>query len=462
MTGVPVARAVRPVHADPGRIDRVPVPDLCCLWAEEPATTPMIIALAGTVEGGSLTDASGQELADRVRRHVAARLHRAPKLRRMLLPTRLGQGSMAWIDAPSFDIAQHVTLAEPPDPVDEAGFLDWCAQRSILPIDRSRPLWRIDVIPGLPRGRIGLLVAVHHVVADGLRGVAMMTGLFDPTPEAGGPDAVPPWQPRPAPTGAELIGDNLRRRTVAVRRMIRGLPELPARLRTIRALATETRARAAPAPALAGPVGSRRRMTVIRLPLAELRRGAHARDVTINDVLLAAVTTGLRDLLSAQGDCPENLVLRASVPVGARDGGAGGMIVAPLPVGVQDPDTRLRLVREETRRRKRHPDEGIAAMLTMPPGLARLGVLWAKHTATSHINLYVTNVPGPSQPLHLAGARLLDVAPLAPLVAGVPLSVTALSYHDVLAVSLLADPSAVDLTALDAGVRHGFRDYLHA
>jgi hypothetical protein len=51
MTGVRVARAVRPVYADPGRIDRIPVPDLCCLWAEDPAT-PMIIALAGTVEGG--------------------------------------------------------------------------------------------------------------------------------------------------------------------------------------------------------------------------------------------------------------------------------------------------------------------------------------------------------------------------------------------------------------------------
>jgi diacylglycerol O-acyltransferase len=100
------------------------------------------------------------------------------------------------------------------------------------------------------------------------------------------------------------------------------------------------------------------------------------------------------------------------VPVGAHDGSAGGMLVAPLPAGIEDNEERLRLICAQTRRRKQHPDEGIAAMLSMPPSLARLGVLWGRHTASSHINLYVTNVPGPRQPL--AGARIADVAPLAP------------------------------------------------
>jgi Wax ester synthase/diacylglycerol acyltransferase catalytic domain len=58
----------------------------------------------------------------------------------VLPPTRLGQGSMAWVDAQDFDVADHVMLVEPAHPVDEAGFLTWCAQRSILPLDRRRPL----------------------------------------------------------------------------------------------------------------------------------------------------------------------------------------------------------------------------------------------------------------------------------------------------------------------------------
>lgn len=450
-----------PARAGAGKIDRVPVPDLCCLWAEEPAT-PMVIALVAVLDGGRFEGLSGAQLAHRVRGHVAARLHRAPMLRRVLLPTRLGQGSMAWVDAPHFEVADHVVLVAPPEPLDERGFLTWCAQRSILPLDRRRPLWRMDVVPGLAGGRVGLLVAVHHVVADGLRGVAMMTGLFDATPEAvdDADTRMPLWRPRPVPTGPELVADNLRRRAAAASRVVRGLPELPARLRSLRALTNEARSRSVPAPALTGPVGSRRRMAVLRLPLAALRRAAHDRDATINDLLLAAVTAGLHDLLSERGECPRDLVLRASVPVGARDGRPGGMLVAPLAVGIEDRDARLRLICEQTRRGKQHPDEGIAAMLTMPPSLARLGVLWARHAASSHINLYVTNVPGPLEPLYVAGARVLDVAPLAPLVAGVPFSVTALSYDGLLAVSLLADPDAVDLPALEAGVGRGFGDFL--
>jgi len=346
--------------------------------------------------------------------------------------------------------------------LDEAGLLTWCAQRSILSLDRSRPLWRMDVVPGLSEGRVGLLVAVHHVVADGLRGVAMMTGLFDATPEVtdDADTPVPPWRPQPVPTGRELLADNLRRRAAGARRVVHGLPTLPARLRPLRALTAEARTRSMSVPALVGPIGSRRRIAVLRLPVAALRRAAHDRDATINDLLLAAVTAGLHDLLGARDECPRDLVLRASVPVGARDGSAGGMLVAPLPVGVDDSEERLRLICAQTRRRKQHPDEGIAAMLTLPVSLARLGVLWARHAASSHINLYVTNVPGPPRPLYVAGARVVDVAPLAPLVAGVPLSVTALSYDGVLAVSLLADPAAVDIAVLEAGVRRGFGDYL--
>jgi hypothetical protein len=92
----------------------------------------------------------------------------------------------------------------------------------------------------------------------------------------------------------------------------------------------------------------------------------------------------------------------------------------------------------------------------MPASLARLGVLWARRAAASHINLYVTNVPGPAGPLFLAGARLRDVVPLAPLVAGVRLSVTALSYDGTLSVALLADESISDLPILARGVRSGF------
>ena len=82
-----------------------------------------------------------------------------------------------------------------------------------------------------------------------------------------------------------------------------------------------------------------------------------------------------------QGLCPDGVVLRASVPVGARPGNPAGMIMAPLPVGTADPSQRLQAISAETARRKQHPGEGIAGIVAMPASLARPGVAWARHAA---------------------------------------------------------------------------------
>jgi diacylglycerol O-acyltransferase len=123
------------------------------------------------------------------------------------------------------------------------------------------------------------------------------------------------WRPRPAPSGFKLIMDNLRIRWDTIRRF------RPVRLlrsgRTLRAL-SHASGGAAPATSLTGPIGGPRRLRVLRYPIAELRAAAHAHGCTINDLLIAAVTTGLRDLLSRRGECRDGLELRASVPVGAR------------------------------------------------------------------------------------------------------------------------------------------------
>ena len=111
-------------------ITRVPVPDLCCLWAET-AAAPMNIALIGIFDGDGLTGPGGQVRIAAIRSFIAARLDRAPMLRRVLLPTRPGQGRMAWIDAQHFTVGDHVVLAASGRPFTGADdFVDWCARRS--------------------------------------------------------------------------------------------------------------------------------------------------------------------------------------------------------------------------------------------------------------------------------------------------------------------------------------------
>jgi diacylglycerol O-acyltransferase / wax synthase len=451
--------AVNADSADPGgeeaavgatkAITRVPVPDLCCLWAETP-TAPMNIALIGVFDGDPLTGPGGQVQIATIRSFIAAHLGHAPMLRRVLLPTRPGQGRMAWTDAQHLDIDDHVVLAGPGRPfTSEGDFLDWCARRSVIPLDHTRPLWRMDVIPALLGGQVGLLVVMHHVVADGLRGVATIGALLDPAPD-GVDSAEPRWVPEPPPTATELITDNLRNRVSTIRQIRPA--HVPQRLRMLRAVSRE-QARHAPPTCLTGPIGPARRLLVLRQPLEELRAWGHATGCTINDLLLAAVTAGLRAMLCERGQCPDGLVLRASVPVGARPGNPGGMIVVPLPVGTADPTQRLRFISAATRRRKQHPGEGIAGIVAMPASLARLGVAWARHAAPTHINLYVSNVPGPPIPLYLAGARLLKAIPVAPLVANVRLSVTALSYDGALSIAVLADEAITDLPTMTARMR---------
>jgi diacylglycerol O-acyltransferase / wax synthase len=436
-------------------IERVPVPDLCALWAES-STTPMNIALIGVVEAEPLLDPDGTVALDRIRSFVEARLPAAPMLLRTLHPTHLGQGTPAWIDAPAFDIADHVILAPADRPLtDEDDFHSWCAGRSLIPLDRTRPLWRLDIIPKLPDRRIGVLLVLHHVVADGLRGVTLVTSLLESTPQ--GRVNGETWRPRPAPTSLDLVRDNLHRRWDVVRgfrpsRLVRSA-------RTLRAL-YHAPGRRAPSTSLTGPIGDKRHLTVLRCPLTELRAAAHAHSCTINDLLIAAVTTGLRDMLIARGEDQDGRELLASVPVGARGGGGGGMFIAPLPVGIPDSAERLRIITQATATGKRRPDQGVAGIVALPASLARLGVAWAKRAASSHINLYVTNVPGPTSALYFAGARLLQAVPLAPLVAGVRLSVTAMSYDGQFAVSLLADNNMPDLPVLAAGVRAALDGYI--
>ena len=108
----------------------------------------MNIALIGISGGATLTGPGGLVQLAAVRSFIAARLERAPVLRRVLLLTRPGLGRLAWIDAQHLDIDDHVVLVAPGRPfTGEADFLSWCARRSVIPLDHCGPLWPMDVIP---------------------------------------------------------------------------------------------------------------------------------------------------------------------------------------------------------------------------------------------------------------------------------------------------------------------------
>ena len=210
-------------------------------------------------------------------------------------------------------------------------------------------------------------------------------------------------------------------------------------------------------------VGPTRRLAVVRQPLDEVRRTGHALGVTMNDLLLAAVTAGLRDLLTARGEDVAGLTLRTTVPaVTAAGTQASGLMLVDLPVAEPDPLRRLASIRTTTARAKRRLRSGpadVATLVHLPIPLARLGMRRMRRFGATRVNLFVTDVPGPTAPLWLAGARLIEAVPVGPLVQYVGLGVAALSYAGELAISVHADGSLTDIDVLAEAVKGSFVGY---
>jgi diacylglycerol O-acyltransferase / wax synthase len=438
---------------------RLRLDELANAWAED-RTTPFQIGLVGVFDAAPFQRADGTLDVQRVRDELVRRAGRIPALRRRVVWTRFGEGRPVWAEDPAFDPEQHIESAQLPRHLD---FVEWCADQLVRPLDKQRPLWRIEIVDGLPDNRFGVIVVVHHVMADGLTGVMLASSLLDTGPDVQltelGLRAVVLL-----PDRRSLVVDNLRARITALARATGRLPEAPSRIRhgrrQFRDASTDLRARA-PVTSLSIPVGLHRRLTVVTLKMDELRSTSHPLGVTVNDLLLAGVTEGLRDMLSVRGDDLTGLKLRASVPVGAREEGQpSGILVIDLPVGESDPLRRLAMITQLTARLKTRLRGGggdVLDVLLLPTAAARLAVRWMRSAAGRRINLFITNVPGPPTPLWLAGARLLDAWPVAPLVANVPLAVTALSYTDTLYISLNADAEVHDLPVLADGIRRSVR-----
>jgi diacylglycerol O-acyltransferase / wax synthase len=212
-------------------------------------------------------------------------------------------------------------------------------------------------------------------------------------------------------------------------------------------------------------VGGRRRLAVVRAQLTVVKDVSHGHGATVNDLLLAAVTGGLRALLLARGTPVDaGLTLYASVPVALRAqantaalGNQVGLMIVPLPVGEPDPVQRLVQVARATTERKRRPER----LASLRP-VGSLTILRALNRYSRHqriVDVFVTNVPGPQRPLYLLGARLLEAFPVVQVAGNVPLSVAVLSYAGQLNIGIQSDPDGCpDLDVFADGLRQSLEE----
>jgi len=447
-------------------LERLTASDLFMLLWDDYGWPNEIGGLA-ILDGTNLLDHDGRVRIEAVRRRLEPRLHLVPRFRQLLYRPRLGLGWPLWVDAPCFDLADHVRVHPLAAPGDHAQLLQACQELARRRLDPGRPLWELWLLPGLPQRRVGAFIRVHHVVADGPAGVATFGALLDLTADA--PTPVPsPWTPTPIPTASELLRDNLRRRRQELGRGWSGLahPGRTLRLarRTLPAWREVLTDKPAPRTSLNHPVGTHRRLAIVRGRLDRTKQIAHAHHATVNDVVLATVAGGLRQLLASRGEDVRGLVQRVMVTISTHDEAPGeargnkpGWMMVPLPLGESDPVRRLELVAAETaaRKHKTRPEAGT--------GIFRFVAaqrLWYRHFPRQRsVNLVVSNAPGPPVPLYLAGARLLELFPMMPVMGNLTLVVAVLSYAGQLNLTAVADSDGCpDVEAFAQGMRSALDD----
>lgn len=409
--------------------------------------TCKVILLDGAVDPGSL------------RTSIARRLPRAP-----MLSMRLGEidGAPWWVPAPQVDMAAHVVTAPASGAEDEAGFRATVAGIFAQHLDRSRPLWRIDVIPRRPGGGSALIWRIHHALADGMTAMRMASAVL--------------WDEDP------VTGPRTTRTRSRAPRAARTVPHH--RLATLLAAAREL-----PQPWLRSPfdghIDARREVAFTTAGLEELHRVAAAADgATVNDAVLTVVAGGLRRWLEAHHG--HLGAVRVKVPVSlhappppepppgmppppqpppgplapgddhARPGNRDSFFCLDLPLGSADPLERLEAIRRATVARKQGHDaqhlDAVMRELAHTPRLSRFAEHVLAHPRSFALN--VSNVPGPRRPIRVLGVPVHSLYSLAEIGEHHALRVAVVSLAGTLNIGLVADPTLLaDVGDLAAGMQ---------
>ena len=376
---------------------------------------------------------------DLLRASISAPLHRAPAF-----CMRLGtvDGDACWVSEGQVDVSAHVVLCDQADTCDEAALRTAVARSFEQRLDRSRPLWRIEVVPRLAGGGSALIWRIHHALADGWTAMHMAGSVL--------------WQEAPK---------------AAARSRTRWPVTTDPRSRAHHRLGVmRTAAREAPEPWLRSPfdghISARREVAFATADLERMRQVAHATNhATVNDAVLAVVAGGLRRWLEARHGHLGSV--RVKVPVSlhnsslpssgqAQAGNRDSFFCVDLPLEAADPLERLDAIRRATVARKEgHDAEHLDALmreLACVPRLRHFAERVLAHPRSFALN--VSNVPGPRRPIYVLEApvhRLYSMAEIRELHA---LRVAVVSHANTLSFGLVADPTILpDVDALAADFR---------
>lgn len=442
----------------------------------EDAVTHMHIGSIGIFEGPA--PGPGE-----VKAAIAARLPLVPRYRQKVRFVPLTLGRPTWVDDPHFNLDYHVRRTALPSPGGDAELQNLVGRVMSQQLDRAKPLWELWVAEGLDDGRWALISKSHHCMVDGVSATDLLSVILSSEREST-PDAPDGWRAEPEPNPAELVAHSLALRAASPyealrtvlaaargpRQMARQVVGVSRGLANLRPLLSPT-----PPSSLNGPIGPHRRWDWARARLGEVKQIRQAHGGTVNDVVLAAITNGFRELLLSRGESVEGRVVRTLVPVSVRAEEERGTynnkvsaMFAELPVELADPHERLDSLHDQMQELKASGQAVAAERLTALGGFAPAMLLAlagrvGSRLPQSSINTVTTNVPGPQQPLYLAGRRMLEAFPFVPLGGHVRIGVAIFSYDGGINFGVTGDrDSAPDIGVLCQGIENGVAELLSA
>ncbi len=452
-------------------MERMSTLDAGFFFAEH-ANVPMHLGALAVFEG---PPPSFQELA----RLYSAKLPRVPRYRQVVRTAPLHVFRPAWTDDEDFEIDYHLRHAAVPKPGGDPQLHRLAGQIYAQPLDRGRPLWEAWFLEGIESGRWAILSKVHHCMVDGIGGADLMAEVFDLHPGAMPPAQPAAWQPQPGPSLASTLAIGLRGAVSGPLRALAGVPGLLRHLPTPGDLAAFTRGLTTSAwrlsvpsaSCLNGSIGPGRRWAWTTTSLNRVKRIRAEFGVTVNDVVLAAITCGFRDLLMERGELSDRLIVRSLIPISIRGPEERGSVtnrlsavLANLPVAESDPVRRLRLVSDQMDQIK-HTRQAAAANLlagvlgAAPPALLKLGARAAFQIPQPLVQTMTTNVPGPQIPLYILGRQMVQAHPYAPIGDNVRIAIAIFSYLGQVSFGITAESSAApDLDILVQGIHHGLAE----
>ncbi len=455
--------------------------DASFLYMETP-TLHMHVAIAAVFDPSTVP---GGYSFRRIRQLINDRIPLAPVFQRRLVEVPLRLGHPVWVDDPEFDIDNHLRRAALPSPGGMRELGDFAADVISRQLHRDRPLWEMWIVEGLEDGKIALVAKMHHSTIDGVSGAELLGVLFDLEPD---PPETAHLTPRQLdtriPSGCELVSQSMMGTVVAPFEIGRMLARTTISILGVRRIRQGLTAKAAlplsaPRTSINVAVHARRRVAFAAASLADVKKLKNAMGTTVNDVVLAMCAGALRTYLLAGDELPD-VPLVSVVPVSVTPDVAEltgsnkiSAMFVQLPCQVDDPLERLRLIHEGTKGAKEeHKALGAATLQNWaehasPNVFAAAARLYTgMKLADRHrpvANLVVSNVPGPDFPLYLGGSKLLGMFPLGPVMDGMGLNITIMSYLGVLYWGLASDSRAVPrLWDIAAAVPHAVSELMEA